>query len=72
MKTAHESSKGSEVKCAWRCYVIWWFDALALLAIMLLMSARKVLLQRTYTHQTKASHDLEEHDADWVTAQPVL
>jgi hypothetical protein len=72
MKTAHETSKGSEVKCAWRWYAIWWLDALALLAIMLVMSVRKAFLQQTYTHQMEAPADPEDHDADWVTARPVV
>ena len=68
MKTAHETSKGSEVRCAWRCYVIWWADALALLFIMLVMSLRKALLQRNYSHLADTPSDPEDHDAEWVTA----
>jgi hypothetical protein len=72
MKTTHVTSKGSEAKSVWQCYMIWWFDALALLVIIMVMSLRRIFLQQPFTHQVNQSAAPEEHDAEWAAAHSVV
>lgn len=68
MKTTHDSSQASETKFAWRCYAIWWLDALALLVIMIIMSACRGFQDRRPQPsadivESEFAHDLPEFSA---------
>ena len=64
MKTTPVSSKASEERFAWRCYAIWWFDALALLVIMIAMSARKAFQGHQTDHSEDFVSESSDHDHD--------
>ncbi len=62
MKTTLNTQKASEAKPVWKCYAIWWLDALALLIIMMVMSVRKAFEEK----QPSFSHEpsVDEHEGE--------
>jgi hypothetical protein len=53
MKTSLNTQKASDAKPAWKCYAIWWLEALALLFIAVLMSLRHAFQENrpSFSHE---------------------